>query len=367
MMSKDLIEFLTSQEIIIVYIISGIAMLVSIIMFFVQRNNEKLKQKHNTRELNKLVEQIREETYIYDEEEDEQYDTPILEIIDYGTDEVNSVSELIAQTQTATTEVASVEIKEEAVEAEEEYEENSIASIIPNNYETVEVEEVVEVNTISDLDKENYTISNDEIVEEVEEVVSNKEELQYTDMDLDQATARIELEKIKEELSKQEQMEDIENIALTNYEEEQEATAIISLEELVKKGKEMYEKNELTQYADEGNEPISIQDLERQVGEKTAVFEKPFVLEESVPENTEKVEIEEIIESDIPSFIEGTMEVVENSPKFKSSPVISPIYGIEPKNDLQLENTANYDKLDEEIKKTNEFLKTLKDLQNKLD
>ena len=55
---------------------------------------------------------------------------------------------------------------------------------------------------------------------------------------------------------------------------------------------------------------------------------------------------------------------------FKSSPIISPIFGIEEKpssNDMMLENTANYDKFDEEIKKTNEFIVTLKELQEKLD
>ncbi len=56
--------------------------------------------------------------------------------------------------------------------------------------------------------------------------------------------------------------------------------------------------------------------------------------------------------------------------KFKSSPIISPIYGIENKEkdtDIELENTANYEKLDQEIKKTNEFLMTLRELQKKLD
>ena len=36
-------------------------------------------------------------------------------------------------------------------------------------------------------------------------------------------------------------------------------------------------------------------------------------------------------------------------------------------NNMELENTANYDKLDEEIKKTNSFLAVLKELQKKLD
>ena len=54
--------------------------------------------------------------------------------------------------------------------------------------------------------------------------------------------------------------------------------------------------------------------------------------------------------------------------KFKSSPFISPVYGIsETKETIELEQTANLDKLNEEIKKTNEFLKTLKELQKNLD
>ena len=69
-------------------------------------------------------------------------------------------------------------------------------------------------------------------------------------------------------------------------EEQQEEAAIISLDELLKKGKEMYEKNEITQYEDEGNEPISLQDLERKYGEKKENYDEPFIIEEVVPENT---------------------------------------------------------------------------------
>ena len=64
----------------------------------------------------------------------------------------------------------------------------------------------------------------------------------------------------------------------------------------------------------------------------------------------------------------NTNEVITTK-KFKSSPFISPVYGIENNdvNSLALENTANYEKLDQEIKKTNEFLMTLRELQKKLD
>lgn len=347
-MGSNLAKFLTSKEILIVYLIVGIACLVCFIIYLVEKNNEKLKQKHNTRELNKLVEQIKEETYIYDEEEVE-YDKPILETIEYGTDEVGSVSDLVKQTLEASkqeevlkTEV--VESKEEIIEIEELEEE--ISFVEPTVVEEVIEDNVIEVDSLEDLNN-----------------VEIDEELIYTDIELDQETARLELKKIEEELRKQESISDIENITLTNYEEQQEEAAIISLDELLKKGKEMYEKNEITQYADEGNEPISLQDLERHYGEKKENYDEPFIISEVVPENAEKVEIEELISEE-----EIKVEVKEEK-KFTISPVISPIYGLQKTTsaELQLENTADYEKLDEEIKKTNDFLTTLKDLQNKLD
>lgn len=345
-MGSNLIEFLTSKEILIVYLIAGIACLVCFIIYLVEKNNEKLKQRHNTRELNKLVEQIKEETYVYDDEEIE-YEKPILETIEYGTDEVGSVSDLVQQTLEVSKD-EEVEDLEEIVEIEdlvEEVQENKVEEVA-TKVESAKVEEpVIEVENLEDLNDIEF-----------------KEELIYTDIEPDQETARLELKKIEEELRKQESISDIENIALTNYEEQQEESAIISLEELLKKSKEMYEKNEITQYADEGNEPISLQDLEKQFGEKKENYDEPFIIEEVVPENAEKVEIEELI-------IEDTKPVVKEEKKFTISPVISPIYGLQKNttSDLELENTADYDKLDEEIKKTNDFLTTLKDLQNKLD
>lgn len=355
-MGSNLIQFLTSKEILIVYLIAGIACLVCFIIYLVQRNNEKLKQKHNTRELNKLVEQIKEETYVYDDEEVE-YEKPILETIEYGTDEVGSVSDLVKQTLEASKEENVLNnVEEETIEEEViEFEELDLSvntDVEPLVLTEVKEEEnIIEVENLEDLNNIEF-----------------EEELVYTDIEPDQETARLELKKIEEELRKQEAMSDIENIALTNYEEQQEEAAIISLEELLKKSKEMYEKNEVTQYADEGNEPISLQDLEKQFGEKKENYDEPFIIEEVVPENAEKVEIEELLFEEEENKAE-TIEVKEEK-KFTISPVISPIYGLQSNNkkaELELENTADYEKLDEEIKKTNDFLTTLKDLQNKLD
>ena len=339
-MGSNLIEFLTSKEILIVYLIAGIACLVCFIIYLVEKNNDKLKQRHNTRELNKLVEQIKEETYVYDDEEIE-YEKPILETIEYGTDEVGSVSDLVQQT---------LEVSKD--------EEVALTEDVEDLEEIVEIEDLVEEVQENKVEEPVIEVENLEDLNDIE----FKEELIYTDIEPDQETARLELKKMEEELRKQESISDIENIALTNYEEQQEESAIISLEELLKKSKEMYEKNEITQYADEGNEPISLQDLEKKFGEKNENYDEPFIIEDVVPENSEKVEIEELI-------IEDTKPVVKEEKKFTISPVISPIYGLQKSStsDLELENTADYDKLDEEIKKTNDFLTTLKDLQNKLD
>ena len=335
---NELLEFLTSKEIIIVYIISALACLICFIVYLIEKNNDNLRKKHNTKELNKLVEEIRA---ALPEEEEEMYDVPILEVIEEK--EESSINDLLNQEPMV---IAPIEVQE----------------VI----EPV-VEEVVE----------------DEYLEEYPE-----EELQYTTMEPDPETARRELRQLQEQLERQESMEKnaeepvIENIELTNYEEEQERTAIISMEELYAKSKEMYAANELTQYQDEGNEPICLQDLERQAERQATVYEEPFIIANVVmDEESGKEQIVEVIETkevlhmdDFNTIKEATVQPVRKEPevkKFKSTPFISPIFGIErdpaSENEMALENTANYEKLDEEIRKTNEFVMSLKELQRKLD
>ena len=322
----DLLEFLTSKEIIIVYIVAGVACLLCFIIYLVDRNNVKARLRHNTRELNKLVEQVKDE--IDEEVVDEPivYDEPVLEVI-----------------------------------------------------ETPE-----EVTTVPIVAPER--VESTPIVEEKVETPRVEEELQYTSIEPDQKTAQLELKKLTEELKRQQELEEQEeqqvkennNINLTNYEEEQEENAIISLEELVKKSKDMYEANELTQYADEGNEPITLQELEQKVGKESTKIEDTFIIENVVPKEeleTPVVEEEPVLQQvTLDDFntvkVEDIKQNTEEIKRFKSSPIISPIYGIDKEvsdNDMELENTADYEKLDQEIKKTNEFLMTLRELQSKLD
>ena len=320
----DIVEFLTSKEIIVVYIVAAVACLLCFIIYLVENHNDRGRKRHNTKELNKLVEQIKEEVEITPEEEVTE---PILQVI------------------------------EETIPSEEIIEEESLLTgdDIRKIVQEISTEVIQEMTTES------------EKKEEAIEILTEEDELEYTSVEPDVNLAKEELHKITEELREQEEKvsEVVENARLTDFEVEQEENAIISLEELVKKSKEMYEANELTQYNDEGNEPISISELEVISGREAEPITSPFMIESVVTDDdNNKVGLDDF--DTVKTTIEPEIK------RFKSSPIISPIYGIEKQeveiNDtLELENTANYDKLDAEIKKTNEFLMTLKELQSKLD
>lgn len=318
-MSSNFIEFLTSKEIMIVYIISGLAFLMCLIIYIADKNQDRIRKRHNTRELNKLVKQIKERVPEVNEEKT-IYKEPV--ITSYTIDEKSqSLDEMLENT-------------------------GKIKKIDTTIHEPYVIEAKEETKVISSIEDE----------------LNKEPELEYTTIEPDQKTAKIELKKLEEQLIKEEEQ----NFEITDYEEEQEKTAIISLDELLKKGKELYESNEIAQYEDEGNEPISIQDLERKMDKKAANYNQPFIIENIVPEEEVNKEINSINE-----LVDVQTKVENKSTKFHNSPIISPIYGIETinnveANELELENTANYDKLDQEIKKTNEFLMTLKELQQKL-
>ncbi len=346
---NELIEFLTSKEIIIVYIVASLACFLCFIIYLAEKNNDRLRRKQNTKELNKLVEEIHGKTT----NNTELIEEPVIieeHIIEESNKEAASVIELLESTN---------EIKIDT----------NLTENINNQLENINEPKIIVPESINSI----------ELNEKLEESPIKEEslELEYTSIEPDPETAKQELEKLTEELRKQEMQP--ENITLTNYEEEQEENAIISLEELVKKSKEMYAANEVTQYADEGNEPISLKDLEKRMKDvNTASYEEPFIIENVVNDEIVNEEVTpEVLEIESSKAINENVvntSLVEDltKRKFQSSPIISPIYGIEKQksinsSELELENTANYEKLDEEIKKTNEFLMTLKELQKKLD
>lgn len=329
---NQLISFLTSKEIIVVYIVAAFACVLCLSIYLVEKYKNKMRLKNNTRQLNKLVLESEENI---EESIPEVNNTPVI------IEEVAEKEEVPA-------------VKVETNEVEEELE-----------YTTIEPDQKTAKLELLKMKEELEKLKTAE-QEEVEEVIEKQEE-----------SKEEVIEQLEDVTPVVEEQTKVENIELTDYEEDQEQAAIISLDELIKKSKELYENNELAQYEDEGTEPISLQELEeKKVVRSEEWYDEPFIISEVVPEE----EVEEVVEVKQEKLVLDDFNTVkvnevkeEVTPKFKNSPIISPIFGIEKQieemspTEMELENTANYDKLDEEIRKTNEFLMTLRELQKKLD
>lgn len=231
------------------------------------------------------------------------------------------------------------------------------------------------INAFKENLNDEIDSSNTEDLEQYKDVLVVPDEKKYTevteikyvedDEELEKTKAQLELKNLKEELIKAEQREKEQLVKEQNidkkeqiidaFESSQEENAIISLDEFSKISGNIYEQNEEIQYKDEGNEPISIQELEELYNTKELKVINPIELENNIKNETNKVQ--------------ENNSFKEESSKFKSSPIISPVFGIDTDEDLgniTLENTANLDKLSEEIRKTNEFLNTLKELRKNL-
>lgn len=358
---NGLIKFLTTEEMIVVYALVGIASVLYLIIYILDKSYYKRKQRQNTKELRKIVDEVSEK--IEPEVKEELKQEPVI------TQVVEQKEEKIEVTPVVESVIVEPK-KEEAIE------------ILSTPQESVTIPEIepVQQTVIEKVQQDEKVVENQEtlapVVEKIEEEVTPEEELQYTSIEPNPTEAQAELMRLTETLEKAE--EEVKNIELTAFEEEQEQNAIISLDELMERGKAMYENGEFDKLEDEGNEPISLQDLEERMKEAkeivTEIEEEPIITE--VMPVAEQMVLDDFqtvkVEKEPVSPVVEKKEIYSEHKKFKSSPVISPVYGIEHPNtssatDIELENTANYEKLDEEIRKTNEFLMTLKELQKKLD
>lgn len=378
---NEFLEFLTSSEIMIVGVIAVLGGFLGLMLFIFEKTSYRRKQRHNTRELNDLVGDVKmdkvesiESTVepLYTEKKEEEIKPVYIESSDNIVsinDEQIIESKIIPIEDTFNVEDALEET--EILEIEDSISNNTLEEQIENIEEkplVIPIEEFESRKSIEDIYSEVK-----EKVESIEDITNNsiEENLIYTDIEPNKEEAIEELKKATENLIKnaENKNSDSNNIELTRFEAEQEENAIISMDELMKKSNELYEKNEVTQYADEGNEPISLQDLELRMNniknEISAIEENNKIVNDN---------IDTIVESpyeDISKVrVDNSNKIYRDDIVFKSSPIISPIFGIEnttSSNDIMLENTANYDKFDEEIKKTNEFIVTLKELQEKLD
>ena len=376
---ENVIDFLATKEVLIVLAIIGLILFVYFILWFhefMKKHEEKKKLQNNTMQLNKLVEEVAKAR-----KEEATNVTPITkeepkkEEVKEEKVEVPLVNNTTVVSPTV---VPEVEVKEEKVETKEPTPDVVIESVASSPIEVEPVVVSVKENPVNINDsiilnekyEEKVEVLEPEVITPVESPKNEEEVIKYKDEVYTESEAKAELERITEELKKLENEDKTENIELTKFEEEQEENAIISLDELIAKGKTITEQNEVTQYQDDGNEPISIQELEERYRKEKEQVEVLEVEEEPKTEKP-KLSIDDFLSAKekVPSINEA---YTEKKSTYHPSPIISPIYGIEEEpvrknTTLELENTTNLQKFDEEIRKTNEFLSKLKELQQKLD
>ena len=202
-------------------------------------------------------------------------------------------------------------------------------------------EKVVSVSANNNQLQMNELVSRQD--EEIEELVMEINPIEVVKIANDDSSnldskekAQIELLKLEEELEHELSLED----TITNLEAIEEENAIISYQELLSNTKEL---DIVT--CDDGDEPITITEVFKMMNNHD---EEPI----NVLEALSVLPLEEAYHGD-----------------FVSSPYLSPISGLETENlsEIQLENTANLEKLEKEIRKTNEFLNILNELKKNLE
>lgn len=186
-----------------------------------------------------------------------------------------------------------------------------------------------------------------EIKRETEKGKTNlKEEKKSTESKestLGKTQAQIRVEEITKALNLAQIDEKIEESKYKMYEEEEEKNAIISYNELKESYDRLYDQNEKNQYLEDDKIPININEL----------------YEYSKKDNKEEIKVK------LDNFDDfKKVEVIkEDNTTFKSSPLISPVYGIQKPpvgTNMHISN-------DQDIENANEFLKNLKELKNNLD
>lgn len=214
-------------------------------------------------------------------------------------------------------------------------ESNDMLNDITNTPEVVEINSKKEIEEFESL----QPIKEVEVIKhEVIDEIANDEF--YAETDLEKTQAQIRIEEITKALQEAEVEEKIEKDKYELFEEEQEKNAIISYNELKESFEKIYSENEKIQYLEDDEIPINIDELYKKQNQEQ--------------ENNQKVELKDFSDMKQPS-------TVDTSSSFKSSPYISPVYGIqEPPVEIKNED-------DIEIESANQFLQTLKELKNNLD
>lgn len=340
---SELLAKITEDNLMIFCILLCVAaFLITLIVSIELYNNKKkkkillLENKNDEKELN-----IKKDDNIIYEVEDEELEKTKAKI------ELAKLKEKLEQ-----------EEKEKAILEEETKKEEMVPEPVASQVENTTQVKVPEAQVVNQVKQEIPVQVAEEInkPESVTQTIVAKEEKldNYLNQTIGKPVQPVQEEKkeIKEETAvNNEQPKE----SVKSFEEEEEENAIISYDELKKATNFGYTDEEMDKYVDEKDAIISIAELERLYKESTAL---------DIETTNEKEEVE--LKSFDIKRVEDLPEI-SSEKKFQSTPFISPVYGIgATEESLELEQTANLAKLNEEIKKTNEFLKALKELKKNL-
>mgnify|MGYP004658102641 FL=1 len=239
---------------------------------------------------------------------------------------------------------------------------------LDKNKDNKHLEDILKIKELENIEKTDKVDKVDKNVPAEEEHIIYKEE----------ETPK-EAKKAIEEAAKKlvyEEQSDI--VTPTFFEKMQEENSIISYDELMSKNLDFDLSNEQV-LEDDGNEPITIDELykfhEKDDKEDTDL-DKLDVSKDEKSYKINAIDEDSVIDSFKDSSKDDDEKMVyyvnSESKKFKNSQVISPVFGV--KRDViykkeynELGETIDIKELDMEIKKTEEFLKQLKRLKDKLD
>lgn len=239
---------------------------------------------------------------------------------------------------------------------------------LDKNKDNKHLEDILKIKELENIEKTDKVDKVDKNIPAEEEHIIYKE-------DETPKEAKKAIEEAAKKLVYEEQS-DI--VTPTFFEKMQEENSIISYDELMSKNLDFDLSNEQV-LEDDGNEPITIDELykfhEKDDKEDTDL-DKLDVSKDEKSYKINAIDEDSVIDSFKDSSKDDDEKMVyyvnSESKKFKNSQVISPVFGV--KRDViykkeynELGETIDIKELDMEIKKTEEFLKQLKRLKDKLD
>lgn len=149
---------------------------------------------------------------------------------------------------------------------------------------------------------------------EIEQLEEIKEE------ELSKTQAQLSLEALHKELEKAIANE---RNNIDNLEQLEEDEAIISYDQLVKVSDKIYEENETSEYLDENDYPITIDELRKK-------FQQEMTEVKSENTATAKVQLQEFVdEKEIEELASAKTTSSVRESIFRTTPIISPVYGIQ--------------------------------------